>query len=82
MAFEGKLKPSHELQLIDTNCNDCKFMVRDFDRNNKRKQERINTGRGDSFVYGHCTKKNNQEVFFSPNTCTPENADCFKHRKD
>jgi hypothetical protein len=57
-------------------------MVRDFDRNNKRKQERINTGKGDSFVYGHCTKKNNQEVFFSPNTCTPENADCFEHRKN
>lgn len=31
---------SYELQLIDCNCNDCKFMVRDFDKTNYWKEKR------------------------------------------
>ena len=74
-----------ELQLIDTNCNDCKYMVRDLAKYNSfdslytnsqgkvtRPSYRIN--------YGRCTKLN-KDVSFIPNTCMPQNSECFKHRK-
>lgn len=31
--------------------------------------------------YGKCTKLN-KDVSFIPVTCTPQNSNCFKHRKD
>jgi hypothetical protein len=71
-----------ELQKIDCNCNDCFFMIRDFDKRTKydylykgsmNASHRIN--------YGNCIKLN-KEVSFIPNHCQLETQDCFKHRRD
>ena len=88
---------SYELQLIDTNCNDCKHMVRDFEKFEYWKQwnlkiqqnEYEKTDKKKPFQfdkstllsYGNCTKLN-KEVSFIPVTCTPQNKDCFTHRKN
>ena len=76
----------YELEKIDCNCNDCKFMVRDFDKyksfdylytNNQgqvtRPSHRIN--------YGNCQKLN-KDVSFIPKICQTETQNCFVHRKD
>ena len=58
-----------ELQKLDCNCNDCKFMIRDIDKfksfnylyeGNKHSSHRIN--------YGHCIK-HNKAISFIPNIC-------------
>lgn len=72
----------YELQKIDTNCNDCKFMVRDIAK--RRCFDKWYEGRENCSYrinYGNCTKLN-KEVSFIPNRCTPENDKCFTHRKD
>lgn len=118
-------KPSYELQLIDTNCNDCIFMIRDqerfiksLDMHYKMQSDEFNSNKqrltdkakwwrdvkgdldkSDNLLnevsklkfqfdkkfaminYGNCSKFNKQ-VSFIPNTCNPENQNCFKHRKD
>lgn len=75
-----------ELQKIDCNCNDCKYMHRDFEKyktydalytNEKgqvtRPSYRIN--------YGNCTKLN-KSVSFIPNVCSIQNQKCFVHRRE
>ena len=65
---------AYYLQLIDCNCNDCIYMVRDLTRfPEKGKPYPIN--------YGNCTKFD-KKVSFIPNTCQIETQKCFKHRKD
>jgi hypothetical protein len=71
---------SIELQQIDCNCNDCKFMVRDFEMLNKHKQSYSGTGLMDKLNFGKCTKFS-KSVSFIPNTCQLETQDCFEHRK-
>lgn len=71
----------YQRQLIDCNCNDCIFMIRDFDKTNYHKNSYKGTGLSDNCQYGSCTKLN-KEVYFSPNTCQIETQKCFKHRKD
>jgi hypothetical protein len=66
-------------QLIDCNCNDCIFLSRNNEKNNKRREERKITGKGDNYLYGSCGK-NGKEIFFSPNTCQIDTQDCFEHR--
>ena len=70
-----------EIQKIDCNCNDCKFMTRNFDKmksfdylhkGQEKASHRIN--------YGNCTKLN-KEVSFIPNTCQLETQSCFIHRR-
>jgi hypothetical protein len=63
---------SYELQQIDTNCNDCGYLKRLFGDEGKAAR---------SVFYGRCLKKD-ERVTFMPATCCPENAGCFKHRKD
>jgi hypothetical protein len=60
-------KSIYEMQLIDTNCNDCIFL----ERSNKK----VN-----NILYGKC-KKLNKDITFIPKHCMIENQDCFKHRK-
>lgn len=70
-----------ELQKIDCNCNDCLFMIRDFNKfnlYNKLNEGVPNAGR---IHYGNCIKLN-KEVSFITNTCQVETQNCFKHRKD
>ena len=71
-----------ELQKIDCNCNDCKFIVRDFD---KRKQfDSLYEGRKNASYrvnYGKCTKLN-KDISFIPNVCQLDTQDCFKHRRE
>lgn len=69
-----------ERQLIDCNCNDCGFLIRDFEKTKKHKESYKGTGLSDRYIYGNCSKLK-KELFFSPNTCQIETQDCFKHRK-
>jgi hypothetical protein len=71
---------SIELQLIDCNCNDCKFIVRDLDMLNKHKKTFVGTGIMDKLNFGMCTKFN-KSVTFIPHTCQLETQQCFEHRK-
>lgn len=59
----------YELQLIDCNCNDCKFLERDLSKQSK------------GVNYGKCLKKN-IDVSFMPGICQLETQDCFIHRKN
>jgi hypothetical protein len=72
----------YELQKIDCNCNDCKFMIRDIE---KRKQyDHLHEGQKNAshrINYGKCSKFN-KEVSFIPNHCQLDTQECFKHRKD
>ncbi|NQY43088.1 MAG: hypothetical protein HRT87_07095 [Legionellales bacterium] len=68
-------------QLIDCNCNDCTYMVRDLDKLAKHKESYKGTGLMDKLNFGNCEKLN-KEVVFSPNTCQIETQKCFKHRKE
>lgn len=72
----------YELQKIDCNCNDCKFMVRDFE---KRKQyDHLYEGQKNAshrINYGKCNKFD-KDVSFIPNHCQLETQDCFVHRRD
>lgn len=75
-----------ELQKIDCNCNDCKFMQRDFETYKSFDGLYKNTlGQVTSpsyrINYGNCMKLN-KPVSFIPNTCQIETQTCFKHRKD
>ena len=72
------------LQKIDCNCNDCKFMTRDFEKkkfwdeselhkNSKNASHRIH--------YGDCTHFN-KKVSFIPNVCQLDTQKCFAHRRE
>lgn len=71
-------------QLIDANCNDCKFMVRDIEK--RKSFDHLHQGQLNAshrLNYGTCTKfKQPKPVNFIPNWCQVETQDCFKHRKD
>lgn len=73
-----------DLQNIDTNCNDCKHMVRDLEK--FRSFDKLHTNEAGQVVkaarihYGNCTKFS-KSVAFLPNTCQPQNQGCFEHRK-
>ena len=75
------MKTSIELQLIDCNCNDCKFMIRDFERLNRHRKSYEGTGLMDDLQFGSCSKLN-KAVSFIPNTCQIHTQDCFEHRKN
>lgn len=70
-----------ERQLIDTNCNDCAFMVRDKNTLNKHQESYKGTGLIDNLQFGECMLCHTR-VTFSPNTMQIENAGCFQHRKN
>lgn len=71
----------YQRQLIDCNCNDCKFMKRDFERYQKHKDSYKGTGLSDNLQFGKC-EKFNKAVSFIPVTCQLETQNCFIHRKD
>ena len=71
----------YQLQLIDTNCNDCLFMKRDFESTNNHRESYKGTGLMDKLEYGKCSKLG-KAVSFIPNTCNPNNQQCFKHRRE
>lgn len=76
---------SIELELIDCNCNDCKFMVRDFEKYKSFDHLYTNTiGQVTSpsyrINYGHC-KKFDKPVSFIPKHCQIETQKCFEHRR-
>ena len=72
---------SIELQNIDTNCNNCRFMQRDVAKFNsfnhlhkgaEKSSHRVN--------YGRCNNLD-KDVSFLPNVCMPENKECFENRR-
>lgn len=64
----------YELQKVDCNCNDCKFMVRDLNRSpDKGKPCPVN--------FGTCNKFE-KEVTFIPALCQLDTQDCFEHRRN
>jgi hypothetical protein len=71
-----------ELQKIDCNCNDCIFMIRDFEK--MKSFDHLHKGElkaSHRINYGNCTKLNKQ-VTFIPNTCQLNTRECFKHRRE
>ena len=72
---------TYELQLIDANCNDCKFMERDFERLKLHKESYLGTGVMDRMAFGVC-RKFEKPVSFIPGVCMIENESCFEHRKE
>lgn len=74
-----------ELQKIDCNCNDCKYLVRDFQKyksfdslyTNEKSQI---TSPSYRINYGNCSKFV-KDVSFIPNTCQLDTQNCFEHRK-
>lgn len=71
-----------ELQKIDTNCNDCKHMVRNPERMKTWDHLHIGQEKASHRInYGDCQLLG-FPVSFLPNTCMPDNKQCFKHRKD
>lgn len=69
-----------ERQLIDTNCNDCAFMVRDKSALEAHKKSYEGTGLSDNLQFGECMLCH-KRVTFSPNTIQVENTGCFQHRR-
>ncbi len=67
---------SIELQLIDCNCNDCIFLVKDCKKNQKHKDFNSEDG----LEYGYCEKKK-INVSYIPDICQVETQECFLHRK-
>lgn len=71
-----------ERQKIDCNCNDCKFMVRDFETREKYKHlYKGNENSSFRINYGNCSKLK-KPVSFIPNVCQIETQECFEHRRD
>lgn len=75
-----------ELQKIDCNCNDCKFMQRDFEK--FKSFDKLHTNEIGQVTrpshrqnYGTCSKFN-KPVSFIPNTCQLHTQQCFEHRKE
>ena len=71
----------HLLELIDCNCNECKFMVRDIEKLNLHRKSYEGTGLMDALQFGNCSKFNNKPVSFIANTCQLEIQQCFEHRR-
>ena len=72
----------YELQKIDCNCNDCKFMVRDIAKLKEWDwwyEGRLNCSY--RINYGNCTKLN-KPITFIPNNCQMDTQGCFEHRRD
>lgn len=67
-------------QLIDCNCNDCKFMIRDTQKLKQHLDGYKGLGISDNLQFGTCTKFN-KPVNFIPNVCQIETQNCFTHRK-
>jgi len=70
----------YQLQLIDCNCNDCKFMVRDLEKLEEHKKTYEGTGLMDRLAFGDCFKFS-KPVSFIPETCQIDTQQCFEHRK-
>jgi hypothetical protein len=71
-----------ELQKIDCNCNDCKFMNRDFEK--LKSFNHIYEGREKASYrinYGKCNALD-KDVSFIPNHCQIETQNCFIHRRE
>lgn len=74
------------LQKIDCNCNDCKFLQRDFIKFNSFDElHKNNAGQvtrpAHRINYGNCTKLQ-KEITFIPNLLQIHTQECFQHRKD
>ena len=69
-----------ELQKLDCNCNECKFMVRDLVKLESHKKTYEGTGLMDRLAYGDCSKFN-KPVSFIPGTCQLHTQECFTHRE-
>ena len=71
---------SIELQNIDCNCNNCKFMVRDFDKLKLHKESILGNGATSKLQFGNCDKLN-KAVSFIPNVCQLDTQECFENRR-
>jgi hypothetical protein len=71
-----------DLQKIDCNCNDCVYMIRDFDK--MKSYDHLHVGQEKAshrINYGKCSKFN-KPVSFIPNVLQLETQQCFKHRRE
>jgi hypothetical protein len=72
---------AYQKQIIDCNCNNCGYLVRDFDRTKKHQESYEGTGLMDRLTYGVCSKFDKQ-ITFIPEICMIETQECFVHRND
>lgn len=76
----------YELQIIDCNCNDCFYLVRDTDKYKSfndihtRSDGKIENA-SHRILYGQCIKFS-KPISFIPNVCQIETQQCFVHRKN
>jgi len=71
-------KGQYELQILDSNCNDCGLMTRDIEKLNVHKHSFGNYTR-DNLNFGVCSRFN-KNVSFVPSICQIETQECFIHR--
>jgi hypothetical protein len=75
----------YELQKIDCNCNDCKFMQRDLQKYKSfdwlYTENGIITSPSYRINYGECVKFK-KSVSFIPGICQLETQQCFEHRRN
>lgn len=74
----------YELQKIDCNCNNCKFMIRDLKLKSKWDNTELHKDQKNAshrIHYGFC-QTFNKSVTFLPNICQIDTQKCFKHRND
>lgn len=73
-----------ELQKLDCNCNDCKYMARDFEKYKSfdwlyTENDKV-TSPAWRINYGNCHKLN-KPVSFIPGVLQLETQGCFEHRR-
>lgn len=73
------------LQKVDCNCNDCKFMVRDFEKYRSydhlyQNERGVVENPSYRVHYGNCSKLS-KPVSFLPNTFQHDTQQCFEHRR-
>lgn len=71
-----------ELQKLDCNCNDCKFMERDIAK--RASFDYLHEGKvnaSNRVNYGNCSKFD-KPVSFIPAICQLETQNCFEHRRN
>lgn len=74
-----------ELQKIDCNCNDCKYLERDREKYSSYNYMYMENGKVSNPshrpLYGNCLKMN-KPICFLANTCQLDTQKCFLHRRE
>ena len=72
----------YELQKIDCNCNDCKFMTRDFDKFKQSKEWHYNLQHNYYTMIKHKTNDKSLKFEFDSSACSIHYGKCSKLSKN